>query len=138
MKQCSRCNQSKPLDAFYNAKRFVDGKQHACKECMAESYNRSRNAKKDHYEAVRKQRVTNNRMFVKEWKEQQGCLVCDERVSCCLELHHLDPKQKDIDPSALVAVSIDAFLKEASKCVVLCANCHRKVHAGLLELKDWV
>lgn len=32
-KKCSKCNQEKPLDAFYTDKRAKDGKTWKCKEC---------------------------------------------------------------------------------------------------------
>ena len=33
MKICTKCDEEKPLDAFYNRKRSRDGKESACKAC---------------------------------------------------------------------------------------------------------
>ena len=30
------------------------------------------------------------------------------------------------------------LLKEIKKCVCLCANCHRKVHAGIIDLNKYL
>ena len=49
------------------------------------------------------------------------------------EFHHLDPGQKDFGISLSGATrSWEATRVELDKCVMLCANCHRIVHAA-----DW-
>jgi len=50
-----------------------------------------------------------------------------------MEFHHLDPKQKD----SRIATSIttqtwDKIVVELDKCIMVCANCHRKIHSELL------
>lgn len=46
-----------------------------------------------------------------------------------LELHHIDPSTKDFKLSNSGALpSFDKYLKEAEKCILLCANCHREEH----------
>lgn len=132
MKTCSRCKEDKPLDEFHKSSRMKDGLQSSCKSCMAEAYTRSRKAKQSHYQGVAKQRRQKNVDLMREWKENKGCQVCGESFGPCLELHHLDPNEKEGDPSNLAQVSFVKFLQEAEKCVVLCANCHRKVHAGFI------
>jgi len=58
------------------------------------------------------------------------CLLCGEKERCCLVFHHKDTKSKDGNVSKLLTDlrSKEKILKEISKCVVLCANCHRKLH----------
>ncbi len=78
------------------------------------------------------------RQFITEYKAACGCLVCGEREPVALDFHHLDPAQKDLNISRLVRhrtiSNLDSIQAEMEKCVVLCANCHRKVHAGLLTM----
>ena len=72
-----------------------------------------------------------------DWKKQQKCIVCSESESVCLDLHHKDPTQKDFLISQKSKSSAWSTLeKEIQKCVVLCSNCHRKVHAGLIQLAE--
>jgi hypothetical protein len=47
------------------------------------------------------------------------------------EFHHVDPSTKsDKDPSKLFNLSKTRIEEELSKCIMLCANCHRVVHHG--------
>jgi transcription elongation factor Elf1 len=70
------------------------------------------------------------------YKKTLSCLICGESESACLDFHHLDPSKKDAAIGEIMASSpsIAKVMIEVEKCVVLCANCHRKVHAGLLKL----
>ena len=49
----------------------------------------------------------------------------------CLDFHHRDPASKTFTISKKVGdVKHETLLAEIEKCDVLCANCHRMVHAG--------
>ena len=74
----------------------------------------------------------NERKKISNWKAERGCFKCGEKDSACLDMHHPDPTTKDGDPSR--KGKFETFLKEAQKCVVLCRNCHAKVHAGRFEI----
>lgn len=67
------------------------------------------------------------------------CRICGyNRCSSAFDFHHLDPSQKDFSIST--RASWNAIVVELKKCVLLCSNCHREVHAGLhpqfLQLDD--
>ncbi|HET9152763.1 MAG TPA: hypothetical protein VFN85_01445 [Solirubrobacterales bacterium] len=61
------------------------------------------------------------------------CILCG--YSGCvraLEFHHLDPKTKEFSLAHNGRTrSIAKLRAEASKCVLLCANCHAEVEAGV-------
>lgn len=133
-KICHKCHQEKTLDNFYKCSRCSDGYQWICKECMRTSYNECRKSKIEHYNEVRKTRQIKNTQRIREWKSARGCCICGENYANCLELHHLDPSEKEFNPSEMYTFGWDSFMKEASKCVILCANCHRKVHGGIIDL----
>lgn len=62
------------------------------------------------------------------------CSECGyDKCIDALEFHHRDPAQKDFRISAAVK-SKARLLAEVAKCALLCANCHREVHAGLRTL----
>ena len=47
--------------------------------------------------------------------------------------HHLDPELKDFGISGNANRSWDKIQVELDKCVLLCANCHSEVHAGIVS-----
>jgi hypothetical protein len=64
-----------------------------------------------------------------------GCTLCPERRAIALAFHHVDPTRKKFMVTAYRSRALrGAILEEMMKCVVLCANCHRRVHAGDLTL----
>jgi hypothetical protein len=65
------------------------------------------------------------------------CQICFyDRCLAALELHHLDSSTKEFGFGSIRAnpKSIDAIKTELKKCILLCANCHREVHAGIICL----
>jgi len=79
-------------------------------------------------------RMKEKKKEISEWKRLRGCTVCGEREPWVLDMHHLDPTEKETNPAS--SATLKTFLKEADKCVLLCSNCHRKVHAGVLQLSE--
>jgi hypothetical protein len=64
------------------------------------------------------------------------CTVCgyDHHVGV-LQFHHRDPAQKRFSLSeAGLARSLERAREEARKCVLLCANCHTELEAGLISI----
>jgi 5-methylcytosine-specific restriction endonuclease McrA len=89
-----------------------------CKRCASESVTRRR-----------------KRMKARLVEYKGGhCQVCG--YDCCIEamdFHHLVPGEKD--PGISVSrqtISYERAVAEVDKCILLCSNCHREVHAGLL------
>jgi hypothetical protein len=65
-----------------------------------------------------------------------ACAVCGYgRCLAALQFHHLDPASKRFNLSLKgLARSYAEARAEAQKCVLLCANCHAEVEAGVLQL----
>lgn len=64
------------------------------------------------------------------------CCICGyDRYVGALEFHHLDPSAKLHEVSRYgVTLSLAAAREEASKCVLLCSNCHAEVERGVIAL----
>jgi hypothetical protein len=76
--------------------------------------------------------------FIVDYKKNKGCTYCPEEESCCLDFHHMDQDEKEITIAQApyeYGWGIDRIKEEIKKCIVVCSNCHRKLHAGLLKIK---
>ena len=61
------------------------------------------------------------------------CQCCDyDNCTQALEFHHLDPTQKDFSFASNTNRSWQNVRQELPKCILVCANCHREIHAGLI------
>ena len=69
-----------------------------------------------------------NRLIYNEWKKTLSCIKCGENHPACIEFHHINPEEKEYTISMLSGKTLKFILKEAAKCQILCANCHRKLH----------
>ncbi len=60
-----------------------------------------------------------------------GCRLCGYRKClAALEFHHTgDDKVQGVTD----ARTVKEVQREAAKCIVVCANCHREIHAGQIE-----
>lgn len=67
-----------------------------------------------------------------------ACFACGgDGAPSLFEFHHWDAKEKDFGISEDgIERSWEKIVAELAKCVMLCANCHREVHAGARELDE--
>jgi len=78
--------------------------------------------------------VNKMKEFVLADKLSKGCAKCDEKEPCCLDYHHTgDDKEVAIATALNQGWGKVRMQKEIDKCILVCANCHRKIHAGLIE-----
>jgi hypothetical protein len=66
------------------------------------------------------------------------CVVCGySRYLGALGFHHVDPETKSFALGAVgVTRSLEKARAEAAKCILLCANCHAEVEAGIVSLSN--
>ncbi len=85
-------------------------------------------------EAVARRRRKVKRILVDE--AGGACRLCGyDRCVAALHFHHLEPADKSFTLSHRgVARSLESARAEASKCVLLCSNCHVEVEAGVSVL----
>ena len=61
------------------------------------------------------------------------CAVCGyDRCGHNLHFHHVDPSQKSFYMDMGRGKALAAYRAEALKCVLVCANCHGEIGAGLI------
>jgi len=85
---------------------------------------------KKHAKAQSSLRRTEIKRWVMGYKRGQSCSRCPESHPACLDFHHPGVSDKEDSVHNLVwrCVSLERIKREIAKCVVLCANCHRKLH----------
>ena len=107
MKKCSKCGEGKSATNFAKNRR-------QCKKCV------QTNARIQG--RLRKERLV----------EHFGgkCLQCEyDKCPAALDFHHINPEEKKFRLSGNeLRRAFAALIKEAKKCMLLCANCHRELH----------
>lgn len=118
-KFCSRCQTEKSAEEFYLRRGGKDFSSY-CRECTTD------------------QTVERQRRLKRLSLDYLGgkCLICGySHCQEALDFHHLNPEEKEFSLAALHTTSFsEKIMKELDKCVILCATCHREVHAGITEL----
>ncbi len=113
MRKCAKCKVEKQLSDFHHRYDEVKSYQSWCKSCVYASQ-------------------------IKRWTDRKikavnllggKCKLCGyKRNYASLDFHHLDPQDKEFDWSKLRLKKWDLILKELSKCILLCRNCHGELH----------
>lgn len=88
--------------------------------------------------AVAKRRRKMKAMVV-EYKGGR-CILCDyDKYVGAFDLHHIDGSNKEFGLSMRgLTRSWERTKAEADKCVLVCANCHREIHAGIVQLPEGI
>lgn len=85
---------------------------------------------KARYEYAAERRRQNKKKWVERF--DGACAHCKQTYpDCVFEFHHVNHNEKEYNPSHLFHLSSKTIEKELSKCIMLCANCHRIVHEEL-------
>lgn len=138
MKLCPRCKAIKEETQFNRHRGKKDGLQPYCKPCQYQT-NGYRNRKIQINEWQNRRRQRNRERFC-DWLSSHPCVDCGERDIVVLELDHREPKGKRTNAVSLMIStnrSWETILKEVGKCVVRCANCHRRKTARQFGYFKW-
>ena len=88
---------------------------------------------KERQKLLKKQRVEKNQKFLIE-KRSNPCYCCQEiHPQEIMEFHHIDGNP-DYRVSNLLGNSLKRLKEEIDKCVLVCPNCHTKIHREILSL----
>lgn len=68
------------------------------------------------------------------------CKICAySKCQGALDLHHLNPKEKEFGIGEKgYTRSWEKVKLELDKCILVCANCHREVEAGITQLPEGI
>ncbi len=152
-KKCTRCRRWLPAttDYFYTHPTGLYDLQSRCKRCYAEMHQEKYAANPDAFRAAarasmarsleRHREEINTRrraarlspttpaaVVLDRWK-RKGCRICGETDPVVVEAHHFAPVGRDRNVSGVCDVV--RLRVELLKCIPLCANDHRRIHAAL-------
>jgi hypothetical protein len=135
VKFCPGCKEERPIETFCFKNKSKGTLQPYCDNCRKPraqiSYMKSQ--KKNVERAVKNGKIRRE-IFV-EFKKMLECYFCLEKEYFCFDFHHLDPLQKEFEISLKIArFSYKKVFEEIKKCICVCANCHRKIHAYGMEV----
>ncbi len=127
MKICCKCKAGKELSDFNKQRDKSDGLQSMCRECSnkrcATHY---KNNTISYRESQKKSRQI-LKQFIFDYLKVHPCIDCSEPDPIVLEFDHVNgTKSKNVGEMAHSGVSLATLKLEMDKCVVRCANCHRR------------
>ena len=128
MKTCKTCKESKKESLFPTN---GNGYRTVCKCCYAAKARAKYQNNPTQQEKQRKRRKE-RKEFINSLKTP--CILCHEHDPVVIDFHHVDPSNKIKNVTDLRNCKNETIIAEVSKCVCLCANCHRRVHAGTVEI----
>jgi len=91
-------------------------------------YAKNKKRQKDSSKRSKKRVIARNRKFIEEYKISHPC-ECGMTEAYCLSFHHeSDDKAANVSDMVSRGYGIKKIQKEIDKCVVLCLNCHARLH----------
>lgn len=136
-KSCNACNQILSIDCFRKNKDIPGGFHYNCKLCSNQKNNKRLEThvfQQDRMKYTSNARRQLNTSVMRGIKTHLGCMYCGENSHpCVLEYHHVND-DKDITIGQQNSRKLSVLMDEVKKCICLCANCHRKVHAGVINV----
>lgn len=95
-----------------------------CKKCATEAVQRRREKLKE---------------LAIEYKGGK-CQCCGyNKYKGALEFHHLNPEEKDFGIGERgYTRSFEKVKEELDKCILVCSNCHKEIHAGIISINDYI
>ena len=134
-KQCSKCGEEKELEGYSFKNKAKGWRRSSCKQCSRIAFRKFYKENKEYYSLKNKKYREQYRNWLNEIKLGLSCVECGESHVATLDFHHKAGSKKDFNIARSRSLGQDktVTLNEIKKCVVLCANCHRKLHYKKLQ-----
>lgn len=130
---CTQCKKDLPNTAFNWKNTKAGVRSTTCRDCKKIQQNSwyARN-KTAHIKNVADGKKEARQWF-RNYKQTLTCSRCPESNPVCLDFHHKHSKDNNVATMVSQGASIGKLIKEIAKCEVVCANCHRKIHASVVQ-----
>lgn len=134
VKGCGKCMSWLPLDSFSKDSSSRTGYCGWCKDCSSRTTRSHYKRWKEDKEWVDNKRER-GRYLARKAKARavdymgNRCHDCGlSYPDCVYDFHHLSGDTKVDNPSAILKRNWESAKEELDKCIMVCANCHRKRH----------
>lgn len=139
MKICSKCKCDKDLDQYAWRSKDKNQLHGQCNDCRKATAKKSYELNREKVVKAVGKRNQDYKEAALRWKSNLSCVICSEDYIKCVEFHHLDQSTKENDISGMISkYPLETILIEAAKCIVVCSNCHRKIHGGKIEVTNYL
>ncbi len=127
-KTCTKCGNTKPIEAFSKRASAKDGYAYqcnACKKVYYDAYYASDPREKGRLTKQRVARQTEVRAYIQEAKNVP-CMDCGQRYPYyVMDFDHQRDKSFNIG-SGMSGKTLTQIKAEIEKCEIVCSNCHRE------------
>lgn len=127
---CRKCNIEKMIEEFCFKSRIDNVRHKHCRECQRlykrKHYENHTESYKERSKISKAVYVLRNRDYVREYLKSHGCVDCRCDDWEVLDFDHVQDKSWNVSELVMNACSIEKIQAEINKCVVRCANCHRR------------
>ena len=135
---CTKCFLQKPVEEFPWKYKSLGKRHTVCKDCYkkrsSDSYQHNKQRQLDNVRRNNQNYRAQARQYVLAFLLTHPCSKCGESDPRVLEFHHEGEKSNEVSRLIGRGASLDGLVAEIEKCIVLCANCHRKLTS---DEKGW-
>lgn len=144
MHSCKKCKKEFSRRIVVGGNVHYSGNRHFCFECSPfKAHNTVDLTKSSQYFRYNRRQYHREYMYKRIKAIQKRavdfaggqCTICGyDKCIDALEFHHKDVSQKSFGIAQRYSYKWVDLKKEIAKCILLCANCHREVGAGVTQL----
>lgn len=128
MKTCAKCEKQKPLSDFHKQEGGRYGLQSECKKCKHKYRKIYLIKNKDNVNKQRRKRGDKHKKQLIAYKGGK-CQICGYNdCIAALDFHHVKREKKFDIGRGGGCYSLRKLKEEVDKCILVCSNCHRKIH----------
>ena len=130
MRICSKCKKEKSPEEFNFKNKSLKIRQKSCRNCTREEVRNHYSKNKEYYLLKARKRNKTNRVkankYILNFLTTHPCIDCGEKDPIVLDFDHIRDKIAPVSSIVKNNFSQKKLAEEISKCVVRCANCHRR------------
>ena len=116
LRECRECGYaSDNLEDFRKARNSKYGRDNLCSKCASNAAN---------------ERLRKRKELIDDIKRGRPCEICGHSFPpCAMDFHHKHKSEKSFNIGNAKGVPLETLMKEIQQCMLVCACCHRILHA---------